>query len=194
MASLSERLAAVKAKVSDGRDDNLQVVKLEKEATPITTEFHSRTDSVLIIKKRKRSLTNNATTASIDVGSADEADEENDDERLRSMKRRSRALSHLSASASAATTANDKHDDGTVIVYGGDAKVDEQAVNAMVDELQCVEKRRLKYRRRRTFNEEGADITFINEGNRVFNQTLERHFDKFESVKKIKENLERGTA
>tara|TARA_R110002050_G_scaffold246357_1_gene384129 strand:+ start:1179 stop:1355 length:177 start_codon:yes stop_codon:yes gene_type:complete len=51
--------------------------------------------------------------------------------------------------------------------------------------------RRGKYSRRRQFYED-ADITYINERNRKYNEKIARAFDEYTT--EIKQNLERGTA
>lgn len=52
--------------------------------------------------------------------------------------------------------------------------------------------RREKFSRRRTFDDEAKDISYINQRNRVFNQKLDRAFKSHAA--EIKQNLERGTA
>lgn len=52
-------------------------------------------------------------------------------------------------------------------------------------------KKREKYSRRRTFDED-ADIDYINERNMKFNKKLERFYGTYTA--EIKQNLERGTA
>lgn len=68
----------------------------------------------------------------------------------------------------------------------------EEAVTRMVQELRATERRRERFKRRRPFDEEAEDITFINERNRKFNEKIGRTFDKY--TEEIRENLERGTA
>ena len=51
--------------------------------------------------------------------------------------------------------------------------------------------KRAKFHRRRQHNDE-ADIDYINERNAKFNQKAERFYGQY--TKKIKQNLERGTA
>eukprot|EP01125_Pyxidicula_operculata_P014856 TRINITY_DN5000_c0_g1_i1.p1 TRINITY_DN5000_c0_g1~~TRINITY_DN5000_c0_g1_i1.p1 ORF type:complete len:226 (+),score=72.30 TRINITY_DN5000_c0_g1_i1:471-1148(+) len=75
--------------------------------------------------------------------------------------------------------------------YGKGEKDKEERLKAMVTELSEQEKRREKFSRRRTWVED-ADIDFINESNRKYNQKIKRAFDKY--TVEIRENLERGTA
>lgn len=64
-------------------------------------------------------------------------------------------------------------------------------VDRMVDDLEKQIKKREKYSRRRTFDED-ADIDYINERNMKFNKKLERFYGTYTA--EIKQNLERGTA
>lgn len=202
MPSAAERLAALRTKLEKARNENLKAVEDEgKRRSASVGNRHmdddDSSDSEEGGSARKRAGRKHrvhkrarAPGAGVDVGSADEADGEDDDDRLRSMKRRARNLSKSSASA----VDGDRPQPQT-IAYGVTGKdVKPENIDRMVDELKQVDKRREKFRRRRTFDENRTDITFINEGNRLFNRTLDKHFDKFDSVQKIKDSLERGTA
>lgn len=63
-----------------------------------------------------------------------------------------------------------------------------QRVQAELDEQAAS---RAKWSRRRQYWE-SADVDYINERNRVFNNKLKRAFDPY--TREIKQNLERGTA
>lgn len=205
----AERVAALKQKLKKARTENLkavddegsrQVVRVssflgDKEGVSSDDDvdgsrtLHGGVRDSYCKRPRKRIRRHGAA---VDVGSADEADGEDEDDRLRSMKRRARNMSQQSSDIVPAV--HSKAED-TVVTYGvtgHDAKPEN--VDRMVGELRHVEKRREKFRRRRAFHEDRSDISFINEGNRLFNRTLDKHFDKFESVKKLKDSLERGTA
>lgn len=203
MSATAERLAALKVRLEKAREENLEAVEdegrrrnglkklpSERHTSDSETEGHSSRHGLEKnhVRRPRRSEPQNVA---IDVGSADEADDEDDDERLRSMKRRARAASrHLEAVEVSTNRAKESNQ----VIYGGSSSGQNDDVDRMVGELERLEKRRAKYRRRRTFDEDRTNITFINEGNRLFNRTLEKHFDKFESVQKIKDSLERGTA
>ena len=58
-------------------------------------------------------------------------------------------------------------------------------------ELDDQAERRAKWSRRRQFWE-AADVDYINERNKVFNDKIKRAFDPY--TREIKQNLERGTA
>ena len=60
-----------------------------------------------------------------------------------------------------------------------------------MDDIEKQNDKRKGFSRRRAFYEE-KDVDFISERNRVFNQKLQRYFDK--NSADIKANLERGTA
>lgn len=192
MASVDERLAALRQQLDEGRTLNIDAVKDDEREQRDSDELEAAvesTDAQPPHTSRNSSKWKRKVDQLEDLRNADQADGEDDDDRLRSMKRRSRAVKPLSeAKGGGRTQVND------VLEYGGAGSVDSKALDNMVAELHNVEKRRAKFRRRRTFDEDRSDITFINEGNRLFNRTLDRHFDKFESVKEIKDNLERGTA
>ncbi|GFE53894.1 peptidyl-prolyl cis-trans isomerase [Babesia ovis] len=68
----------------------------------------------------------------------------------------------------------------------------EAAKLTVVRNLEKQYKQREKFSRRRAFDDDAKDVSYINQRNRVFNQKLDRAF-KDHSVE-IKENLERGTA
>lgn len=194
MTSAAQRLSALKAKLNEAREENLQAVEDESKnrsnaaATYTQTPDQQGAHSQSLTSKSKSRKRQRPNYDGFEIDSADEAQGENDDDRLRSMKRRSRKLN---------VEVNCKSKDAqreAVIEYGKTGqKVTEEGVRRMVEELRDTEKRRDKFQRRRAFDEDRVDINFINEGNRAFNRRLDRHFDKFESVRKIKDNLERGT-
>lgn len=173
-------MAAVSDLLDSGRDENLKAAESESVNEAPKSALDSASGD-LTTERRKSKNT-------IDLGSADEAVEENEDGRLRSMKRRSRSAKMLSNNIDVSEQNKEE------LVYGGDGRVPKEGLDNMVNELEGMEKRRAKYRRRRTFDEDRANINFINEGNRIFNRTLDKYFDKFESVSEIKDNIERGTA
>ncbi|XP_065056960.1 pre-mRNA-splicing factor syf2-like [Rhopilema esculentum] len=75
--------------------------------------------------------------------------------------------------------------------HGGEGKVSEAAVDRMVEDLgKQIQKREKFHRRRQHFDE--ADIDYINERNKKFNEKAERYYGKY--TEEIKQNLERGTA
>lgn len=212
MTTVSERLAALKEKLEAGRTENLKAAQQEasraaagnaeagntEAGNDIPQRFYNEYRSESKGKKRKtRDYKQVEKTEA-----ANEADGEDEDDRIRSMKRRTRAVMKTLSrrvdvnEAGEESHENDEKDENgdKVVVYGGSANVDKEALDNMVNELQDVESRRAKFRRRRKFDEDNDDITFINEGNRLFNRTLDRHFNKFDSVKEIQDNLERGTA
>lgn len=200
MTSAAERLSALKEKLKVAREDNLQAVKDEGKRRVVVindsnnrdieyTRQHERehlSGHQKESKSRKRARTSDSA---IEIDSADEAEGENEDGRMRSMKRRARRLKLQNGGEEREGDA-----DG-VVEYGKTGHdVSAEDVERMREELRETEKRREKLWRRRAFDEERSDINFINEENRLFNRKLDKHFDKFESVKKIKDSLERGTA
>lgn len=85
----------------------------------------------------------------------------------------------------------DFYRDADNLKYGETAKASAEAANRMVKELGERAAKRLQYSRRRTYYEE-ADVTYINDRNRQFNDKVAKAFDKYTG--EIKQNLERGTA
>ncbi|CDJ66628.1 peptidyl-prolyl cis-trans isomerase, cyclophylin protein, putative [Eimeria necatrix] len=63
------------------------------------------------------------------------------------------------------------------------------ALERLAASVAAAKSRRGMFSRRRMFNED-ADVSYINERNRIFNNKLERSFD----TREIKQNFERGTA
>ena len=79
--------------------------------------------------------------------------------------------------------------DGTGAMEGRDlASVNRDRLAA---DVKAGDERRANFSRRRAFNE-GADVDYINDRNRVFNKKIGRAFDKYTT--EIRQNLERGTA
>lgn len=193
MSSAAARLQELKKQLADARDENLKAVEYFEGEPKQASEADSREHLPSEVVKRKKSnqyrKPYKSRTADA-IGSVDEAEGEDCDERLRGMKRRGRAI-EVAASENQKFASEDS--DVAVVKYGSTSD-EKSKVDRMVEELEKVERRRAKYRRRRAFDEDRNDISFINEGNRIFNRTLDRHFDKFESVKKVKDSLERGTS
>ncbi|KAJ5619777.1 SYF2-domain-containing protein [Penicillium lagena] len=71
-----------------------------------------------------------------------------------------------------------------------DSKPDRAAVDRLVSDLQKAEEVRLKKRKERRGDEE-ADVTYINDKNKQFNQKLARFYNKYTT--EIRDSFERGT-
>ncbi|KAL1855957.1 Pre-mRNA-splicing factor SYF2 [Paecilomyces lecythidis] len=69
-------------------------------------------------------------------------------------------------------------------------KPERSAVDKLVNDLKKAEEVRLKKRRERR-GEEEADVTYINEKNKQFNQKLSRFYNKYTA--EIRDSFERGT-
>lgn len=65
-------------------------------------------------------------------------------------------------------------------------------VDRLVSDLKKAEEARFKARRARGREEEGGDVTYINEKNKQFNMKLARFYDRY--TVDIRESFERGTA
>ncbi|XP_954914.1 peptidylprolyl isomerase (cyclophilin), putative [Theileria annulata] len=68
----------------------------------------------------------------------------------------------------------------------------EASKDVVVRNVEKQYKKRDAFSRRRLYDDEAQDISYINERNRVFNKKLERSFGTYSN--EIKQNLERGTA
>jgi pre-mRNA-splicing factor SYF2 len=74
-----------------------------------------------------------------------------------------------------------------------DSKPDRAAVDRLVDDIKKAEENRLKKRRERGKQDDnGEDVSYINEKNKQFNQKLARFYNKYTAD--IRESFERGTA
>eukprot|EP00670_Eutreptiella_braarudii_P025768 CAMPEP_0174378468 /NCGR_PEP_ID=MMETSP0811_2-20130205/122067_1 /TAXON_ID=73025 ORGANISM="Eutreptiella gymnastica-like, Strain CCMP1594" /NCGR_SAMPLE_ID=MMETSP0811_2 /ASSEMBLY_ACC=CAM_ASM_000667 /LENGTH=366 /DNA_ID=CAMNT_0015530691 /DNA_START=26 /DNA_END=1127 /DNA_ORIENTATION=+ len=79
----------------------------------------------------------------------------------------------------------------TLVTVGASTAVDDKGSKRLRKELDDQAERRAKWSRRRQFWE-AADVDYINERNKVFNDKIKRAFDPY--TREIKQNLERGTA
>lgn len=78
-------------------------------------------------------------------------------------------------------------------LYGHEHKPSKEAVDKLVDDLEKGERARLKARAARGINDDdGGDVTYINEKNKQFNEKLNRFYNRYTT--EIRESFERGTA
>eukprot|EP00624_Nannochloropsis_granulata_P005927 evm.model.NODE_42115_length_10595_cov_24.965267.1 len=77
------------------------------------------------------------------------------------------------------------------LAYGTAGRGNEEGLERLAEELGEREKARKNFSRRRA-EYEGADVTSINERNKMFNKKLKRAYDKY--TVETRQNLERGTA
>jgi pre-mRNA-splicing factor SYF2 len=78
--------------------------------------------------------------------------------------------------------------------YSHDHKPSKEAIDKLVDDLEKGERARLKARAARGIRDEqdGGDVTYINQKNKQFNDKLTRFYNKYTT--EIRESFERGTA
>jgi pre-mRNA-splicing factor SYF2 len=78
--------------------------------------------------------------------------------------------------------------------YSHDHKPSKEAIDRLVDDLDKGERARLKARAARGIRDEqdGGDVTYINQKNKQFNDKLTRFYNKYTT--EIRESFERGTA
>ncbi|KAF1968298.1 SYF2-domain-containing protein [Bimuria novae-zelandiae CBS 107.79] len=78
-------------------------------------------------------------------------------------------------------------------LYGHDHKPSKEAVDKLVEDLEKGERARLKARAARGINDDdGGDVTYINQKNKQFNEKLGRFYNRYTT--EIRESFERGTA
>lgn len=83
--------------------------------------------------------------------------------------------------------------DGSSAIAQAGQKPDREAVDRLVADIKKAEEVRMKKRRDRgRQDEDGQDITYINEKNKQFNMKLARFYNKYTAD--IRESFERGTA
>jgi pre-mRNA-splicing factor SYF2 len=70
-------------------------------------------------------------------------------------------------------------------------KPDRAAVDRLVSELKKAEEIRLRKRRERGRGDDDADVTYINDKNKQFNQKLARFYNKYTA--ELRDSFERGT-
>eukprot|EP01107_Rhizomastix_libera_P008068 TRINITY_DN2313_c0_g2_i1.p1 TRINITY_DN2313_c0_g2~~TRINITY_DN2313_c0_g2_i1.p1 ORF type:complete len:253 (+),score=74.24 TRINITY_DN2313_c0_g2_i1:295-1053(+) len=75
-------------------------------------------------------------------------------------------------------------------IVAGITTTDPEKVDKLVATITKEQKK--PFSRRRPVDEEGKDVTFINERNRKFNEKINRAYDQYTT--EIKQNIERGTA
>ncbi len=192
-SSAAERLTALRLRLEKARADNLQAVEEEgRKPIPVSTKSKSVDDDALGIRrkniaKRKRKRGTSRGGAIVDANGSHEDDE--DDPVLKSINARAAEIVPESK-----LSREPQHNSAPMVYGGTSGAVSVEQSDRLVADLKEAEERRARFHRRRAFVEDKADISFINEGNRNFNRILGKHYDKHESVRKIKESLERGTA
>lgn len=192
-SSQAERLQKLKARLAKARDENLQAVADEVQRDTLATSTEASKsgatgdaeDSTVHehIRKRRRVAEreqNSVLTKSMR-------------HRLSRMERDMKA-NPLRAGNSDEDGAERDGEHAELIQYGGAGKLQRGAADRVVAELEELEQSKMKYRRKPDFDEDSADIGFINDPNRKFIAILDQHYDKYDSVRVIKDSLERGTA
>ncbi|OAL50625.1 SYF2-domain-containing protein [Pyrenochaeta sp. DS3sAY3a] len=78
--------------------------------------------------------------------------------------------------------------------YSHDHKPSKEAVDRLVNDIEKGEQARLKARAARGIrdDQDGGDVTYINQKNKQFNDKLSRFYNRY--TKEIRDNFERGTA
>ncbi|KAL1411905.1 Pre-mRNA-splicing factor SYF2 [Vanrija albida] len=91
------------------------------------------------------------------------------------------------SSARGLTAAEDLYRGADTLAYG-DSKPSDDAIDRVISKIN----KDIGNKKKRKDDDEGGDVTYINERNKVFNKKIARYFDKY--TKEIKASLERGTA
>ncbi|KAJ9125309.1 hypothetical protein QFC22_000266 [Naganishia vaughanmartiniae] len=98
-----------------------------------------------------------------------------------------------SSSSKAAAGTGEAYGEANSLSYAKDRPSDDAIDNVMSDMNAAYDRKNKAAKKRRTADEdEQGDVTYINQRNKVFNQKINRFFDKY--TQEIRENFERGTA
>ncbi|KAJ9108960.1 hypothetical protein QFC21_000283 [Naganishia friedmannii] len=104
---------------------------------------------------------------------------------------KSNAVATSSSKASAGT--GEAYGEANSLSYAKDRPSDDAIDNVVSDMNAAYDRKNKAAKKRRTADEdEQGDVTYINQRNKVFNQKINRFFDKY--TQEIRENFERGTA
>jgi hypothetical protein len=203
-----QRLAALKAKLSDARKTNHKAVVEEDRRSKLGPQGlkdeakHKKYDQ---IKKEGKKETDSqkmmSTTAATAQAESEKSDKKNrnrgqygwdvfnNEAQHRHYKKRVRRAEEDGR------VGVDEDADGAdpdPLAYGQAAPPVPQAkLAALADDMNEAALRNAQFSRRRTFDED-KDVTYINRRNEVFNKKIERAFDPYTA--EIRQNLERGTA
>jgi hypothetical protein len=185
-----ERLEVLRERLAEARGDNLRAVDEENRRPTEVTQ------------KRKSESAGESTKQPGRVSSHSAEERDVEDEAMTSrLRQRVVRMERAAAEASTAlgidvdtNVVDIKGTESAIVVYGGKGALKRGAAELVAAEITDAERRRVKGRVRDKFDEEQDEIGFINDHNRKFNARLNKHYDKYESVHSIKDNLERGTA
>ena len=210
-SAAQQRLAALKAKLSDARKTNHKEVVAEDRRNKLGPEAIQKERAQAAYEKSKKAgllpsemekmmnSTAESTTGKLNKEEKKEKhrvqygwDVFNNEAQHRNYKKRIRRsgedgrLDEVEAGEEEVVV-----EDPDPLAYGEAPPVPRERVQALVEDMHEAALRRTKWSRRRTFNEE-RDVTYINKRNEVYNKKIERAFDPYTA--EIKANLERGTA
>jgi len=209
-----QRLAALKAKLSDARTKNHKEVVAEDRRNKLGPEALKKERAEKAYEKAKEAGALPSAHDKLMGATAEAADEAlakkekkekrrgeygwdifNNEAQYRHHKKLVRrageagrvgaaVVAELEESGAAAA-------DADPLAYGDAPPVSKERVQALVDDMHEAALRRASWSRRRTFDE-ARDVTYINKRNEVYNKKIERAFDPYTA--EIRANLERGTA
>lgn len=91
------------------------------------------------------------------------------------------------------STALTQYDDLNNLAFISNKPTQSQ-VDKLIADMSKNEAARLKASQRRNRGKEDDDVTYINNRNRVFNEKVSRFYDKYEHIKEMRDNFERGSA
>jgi len=204
-----QRLAALKAKLSDARKTNHKAVVEEDRRSKLGPQGlkdeakHKKYDQ---IKKEGKKETDSqkmmSTTAATAQAESEKSDKKNrnrgqygwdvfnNEAQHRHYKKRVRRAEEDGR------VGVDEDADGVPRLGMADhfqaaPPVPQAKLAALADDMNEAALRNAQFSRRRTFDED-KDVTYINRRNEVFNKKIERAFDPYTA--EIRQNLERGTA
>jgi hypothetical protein len=182
--TVAGRIEEVRARLAAARGENLRAVQEDDRSARTSAPENAPDEAAVPSRKRPRNR-NSEAERERNGGDAYTKSMRKRIARMRRQKDTNEPEQVLNHEASAADSP---------IVYGGAGRLKSGAAERVAAELDDVEKQKVLYRKQDGFDEDKADIGFINDPNRRFNKIIDKHYDKYESVRDIKESLERGTA
>jgi SYF2 splicing factor len=192
------RLLAVRQRLADARGENLRAVT-EAGQRPGSSSAATAADRDGDDGSREGDMAEGDTSrarARKNIRKRRRGDREPGDVVSKTLGRRVSRARRAAAAEGGVDLGEDVEESaaGELVVYGGRGALKPGAAERVAQELLDVARRQGRSKKAAPFDEDQADIGFINEHNRRFNAVVDRMYGKHEAVKEIKDNLERGTA
>lgn len=202
-ASAESRLVALRAQLTRAREANIEAVATESRASRPLHRGVSVDSSESSPKNDHESGGDGNNGADGDAGRRRKTTkkrrrperDENDVVSKALARRVNRARRAEGAGAGGASTRIEPEAEVVQVVsYGGAGRLQPGAAELVAIELADAEERRARGQKSAGPDDEAEDIGFINEHNKRFNKVVDKMYGKHDTVREIKDNLERGTA